>query len=221
MIGQLLLGGGAKSLLHQQPIFRPFPWVLLQSILGNVGNHQLRESGFTKNALWLNIKGWILPEFFISQQNTTFAWIALRPCIAFFFFFFLISTCMKFIILLTIKWMKHIPRTPEKRPAKAIWWRAAGGTSSGCCGCCPCPCGVKSFAVEHCDLWPLSLCPLCLLIGASRWALWTEKKNYVSFPLSGVVVNIRPSLVLLASSEGVRLDPPCAKKKTRKERKRF
>lgn len=71
-----------------------------------------------------------------------------------FFFFFLISTCMKFIILLTIKWMKHIPRTPEKRPAKAIWWRAAGGTSSGCCGCCPCPRGVKSFAVEHCDLWP-------------------------------------------------------------------
>lgn len=113
MIGQLLLGGGAKSLLHQQLIFRPLPWVLLQSILGNVGNHQLRESGFTKNALWLNIKGWILPEFFISQQNTTFAWIALRPCIAF-FFFFLISTCMKFIILLTIKWMKHIPRTPEK-----------------------------------------------------------------------------------------------------------
>lgn len=137
-----------------------------------------------------------------------------------FFFFFLISTCMKFIILLTIKWMKHIPRTPEKRPAKAIWWRAAGGTSSGCCGCCPCPRGVKSFAVEHCDLWPLSLCPLCLLIGASRWALWTEKKNYVSFPLSGVVVNIR-LLVSLASSEGVRLDPPCAKKKTRKERKRF
>lgn len=67
---------------------------------------------------------------------------------------------------------------------------------------------------------PLSLCPLCLLIGASRWALWTEKKNYVSFPLSGVVVNIR-LLVSLASSEGVRLDPPCAKKKTRKERKRF
>lgn len=73
-------------------------------------------------------------------------------------------------------------------------------------------------------LWPLT--PFHSALSACWSARHVEhcelkKKNYVSFPLSGVVLNIRPSLVLLASSEGVRLDPPCAKKKTRKERKRF
>lgn len=115
--------------------------------------------------------------------------------------------------------MKHIPPAPPKKhPAKAIWWRAAGGTSSGCRGCCPCPRGVKSFAVEHCDLWPpftLPSLPVDRRVTSST-VNW-KKKCYVSFPLNGVVVNIRPSLVSSASSEGVRLDPPCAKKTREKK----
>lgn len=59
----------------------------------------------------LNLYGWIFPdESFISppNRNTTFAWIALRPCFAFFVVVVVvivvvvvvvIFTCMKFIIL--------------------------------------------------------------------------------------------------------------------------
>lgn len=219
MIGQLLLGGGAKSLLHQQPIFRPFPWVLLQSILGNVGNHQLRESGFTKNALWLNIKGWILPEFFISQQNTTFAWIALRPCIAFFFFFSYFHL-HEVHNSLNDQVNETYPPHPWKTLRKQYGDERQEARRPAVVDVVRAPVAWNPSLLNTVTFDPLSLCPLCLLIGASRWALWTEKKNYVSFPLSGVVVNIR-LLVSLASSEGVRLDPPCAKKKTRKERKRF
>lgn len=220
MIGQLLLGGGAKSLLHQQPIFRPFPWVLLQSILGNVGNHQLRESGFTKNALWLNIKGWILPEFFISQQNTTFAWIALRPCIAFFFFFSYFHLHEVHNSLndqvnetypphpwKTLRKQYGDERQEARRPAVVDVVRAPVAWN-------PSLLNTVTFDPFHSALsacWSARHVEHCEL---------KKKKKKVSFPLSGVVVNIR-LLVSLASSEGVRLDPPCAKKKTRKERKRF
>lgn len=105
----------------------------------------------------------------------------------------------------------------KKNPAKAICWRAAGGTSSGCRGCCSCRCGVKSFAVEHCDLRPfhsaLSAC------WSARHIEHCElKKENVSFPLNGVVVNVGPSLVSLASSEGDRLDPTCAKNNQEREK---
>lgn len=162
----------------------------------------------------MNIKGWIFPDSFISpQQNTRFAWIALQPCMA---FFFVIFTCMTFVILLTIKWMKRPKKKKKKNPAKAIWWWASGGTSSGCRGCCSCHCGVKSFAVEHCDLWPFH---------SALSACWSARHvehcelNNVSFPLNGVVVNIYPSLILLASSEGNRLDRTCAKNNKEREKK--
>lgn len=66
------------------------------------------------------------------------------------------------------------------------------------------------FAVEHCDLWPFSLCPLCLLISVMLSTVNLKKYKHVIF-FTGVVVNIHPSLMLLASSEGGRLDPTCAK----------
>lgn len=102
-----------------------------------------------------------------------------------------IFTCMKFMILWTIKWMK---RPKKKNPVKAIRWWAAGGTSSGCHGCCSCHCGVKSFAVEHCDLWPfhsaLSACWSAHHV--EHCELKKKQNNNVSFPLNGVVVNVRP-----------------------------
>lgn len=74
----------------------------------------------------------------------------------------------------TIKWMK---RLLKKKRVIAIWWWWAGGTASGCRGCCLLP--LWREILRCWTLWPstLSLCPLCLLIGASCRALWTQTSH--------------------------------------------
>lgn len=107
-----------------------------------------------------------------SDSDTTFVWIALRPCVAFCVFVFRRT---KFRNSLNDQ-MNEAPPGPTLRKQYCSERREANRAAAAAVDV-----GVKS---PRCwTLWPLtpSFCPLCPSIGASCWALWVKTKQNRTF----------------------------------------
>lgn len=127
------------------PFFSMFCWKALWKMLEIADNWRLSHGKLSAHGVGSR------PGLFTSQrQNTTFVWIALRPCVAFCVFVF---RCMKFINCLNDQ-MNEAPPAPTLPPPCESNTAASGGRQI-----VPPPPPLwmlpwNPLAVEHCDLWP-------------------------------------------------------------------
>lgn len=173
--------------------FVPLFLLTLHCILGNVGNPKQRDTE-RLDFSWTH-----------SNTSLTLNRPGLHCHLLPFFLVFLLHEVVFYYWW--IEW--NAPPPKRSNPAKAICRRVSGGRRLDVV--------VKSFAVEHCDLRPFTL-PVARNV--EHCELKVKNKNNDDFSLIGVIINIRPALLLMASSEGNRPTRHVPKTKEWRERER-